>query len=237
MKKSAYQRILLKLSGEALAGDKQSGIHFDALKNFCDEIAEIRKSGVQLAIVVGGGNFWRYRDFKNSGLDRVHSDYMGMVSTVLNALALQNTLRQAGIGARALSAIAMPQVAETYIRDKALQYLEGGEVVICAGGTGSPFFTTDTTAALRALELNCQLLLKATNVDYVYDSDPDNDKNAKSFTHITYAEVLEKSLGVMDLSAISLCRESSLPIHVFNLHTKGNMMKVLENQNIGTRIS
>lgn len=237
MKKSAYQRVLLKLSGEALAGKNHNGIDFSALKVFCREIAEIQKKGISIAIVVGGGNFWRYRDFKNSGLDRVHSDYMGMVSTVLNAVALQDTLRQFGVAARALSAIAIPQVAETYIRDKALDYLAAKEIVICAGGTGSPFFTTDTTAALRALELKCKLLLKATNVDYVYDHDPEKDKRAKKFTYIKYAEVLERGLGVMDLSAISLCQESSLPIHVFNLHKKGNIMKVLEGQDVGTRIS
>lgn len=236
-KKLAYKRILLKLSGEVLEGKLGSGIDFKVLESLCREIGEVKKLGVEIAIVIGGGNFWRYRDFKDSGIDRVHSDYMGMVATVMNAIAMQNAFYKNSIKSRALSAIHMSEVLGTYYRDKALDYLEDGKIVICAAGTGSPFFTTDSAAALRALELRCDVLLKATKVDYVYDKDPKKFKNAKSFKKISYGQVLEKHLGVMDLAAISLCSEAKLPIVVFNLTKKGNIARVVKGEKVGTIIN
>lgn len=231
-----YKRILLKLSGEVLQGEKGSGIDFKILADLCKQIAEIKKLGAEVVIVIGGGNFWRYRDFKDSGLDRVHSDYMGMLATVMNAMAIAESFNNAAIKSRALSAIAMPTVLETYFQGKALQNLKDGEIVICAGGTGSPYFTTDTTAALRALELNCEVVLKATKVDHVCDKDPAKHKDAKIFKKLTHDEVLSRGLQVMDLSAISLCMEAKLPIIVFNLKKSGNIMKVIRGEEVGTII-
>lgn len=233
-KKLAYKRILLKLSGEVLEGNLGSGIDFKILENLCREIAEVRKLGVEIAIVIGGGNFWRFRDFKKSGIDRVHSDYMGMVATVMNGMAMQNAFHNMKVKSRVLSAIHMPEIVATYYRDKALDLLEDGKIVICAAGTGSPFFTTDSAAALRSMELKCDVLLKATKVDYVYDKDPVKFKNAKSFKKISYAQVLEHRLGVMDLAAISLCSEAKLPIVVFNLRKKGNIARVVKGEQVGT---
>lgn len=236
-KKVAYKRILLKLSGEVLEGKQGSGIDFKILNALCAEIAEVKKLGVEIAIVVGGGNFWRYRDFKDSKIDRVHSDSMGMVATILNAMAMQNAFYNMKVKSRALSAIHMPEIIGTYYRDKALDYLEDGKIVICAAGTGSPFFTTDSAAALRALELKCDCLLKATKVDYVYDRDPVKFKDAKSYKRISYDDVLEKHLGVMDFAAISLCSDAKLPIFVFNLTKRGNIARVVQGEQVGTLIS
>lgn len=233
----AYKRILLKLSGEVLQGKNEGGIDFKILSELCAQIKEIKKMRVEVAIVIGGGNFWRFRDFKSSGLDRVKSDYMGMLATVMNSIALQEALKSAGLDAYALSAIDMPQVCKTYTVDRGLKYLKKGRVVICAAGTGSPFFTTDTTAALRGCELKCDVVLKATKVDYVYDKDPAKHKNAKSYKTLSYSEVLEKKLEVMDLSAISLCMENRLPIVVFNLKKEGNIKKVVKGENVGTKIN
>jgi len=235
--KLKYKRILLKLSGEVLEGTQGQGIDFKVLNDLCREIADVKKLGVEIAIVVGGGNFWRYRDFKESGLDHVHSDYMGMLSTVMNSIALQSSLKRSGVDSRPLSAIPMQQVVGTYLRDKALDYLERGKVVICGAGTGNPFFTTDSAAALRALELDCDVLLKATNVDYVYDKDPAKHKNAKAYKKISYDEVFKQELGVMDLSAIDLCATSKMPILVFNLKKKGNIARAVKGEAIGTLIS
>jgi uridylate kinase len=235
--KLKYKRILLKLSGEVLEGTQGQGIDFKVLNDLCREIADVKKLGVEIAIVVGGGNFWRYRDFKESGLDHVHSDYMGMLSTVMNSIALQSSLKRSGVDSRPLSAIPMQQVVGTYLRDKALDYLERGKVVICGAGTGNPFFTTDSAAALRALELDCDVLLKATNVDYVYDKDPAKHKNAKAYKKISYDEVFKQELGVMDLSAIDLCATSKMPIIVFNLKKKGNIARAVKGEAIGTLIS
>lgn len=235
--KLVYKRILLKLSGEVLEGHHGSGIDFKVLDSFCREIGEVKKMGVEIAMVVGGGNFWRYRDFRASGIDRVHSDYMGMMATVMNGMAIQNVFYQNRIKSRVLSAIHMPEVVGTYYRDKALGYLEDGKIVICAAGTGSPFFTTDSAAALRALELNCDVLLKATKVDYVYNKDPSKFKNARSFKKISYDEVLKQRLGVMDLVAISLCSEAKLPIVVFNFSKKGNIARVVRGENVGSLIN
>lgn len=236
-KKIKYKRVLLKLSGEVLQGVQGSGIDFKVLTSLCKQVAEIKKIGTEVVIVIGGGNFWRYRDFKNSNLDRVHSDYMGMLATVMNAMAMAGAFNNSGIKARALSAIGMPIVLESYFQAKALQNLKDGEIVICAGGTGSPYFTTDTTAALRALELGCDVVLKATKVDYVCDKDPVKYKDAKIFKKLTYDEVLSRGLQVMDLSAISLCKEAKLPIVVFNLKKSGNIMKVVKGEEVGTIIS
>lgn len=236
-KRLKYKRIMLKLSGEVMEGKKGSGIDFNVVESLCKEIAAVRKMGAEIVIVIGGGNFWRYRDFVESGIDRVHSDYMGMMATIMNSLALRNGFKHHKIDARPLSAFAMPVVVETYLVDKGLAYLDKGKIVICAGGTGNPFFTTDTAAALRALELNCDVLMKATKVDYVYDKDPMKHKNAKKFTKLTYHEVLDMGLGVMDLSAVSLCADNKLPIEVFNLTKKGNIAKVVKGEKVGTLIS
>jgi len=235
-KKNKYQRVLLKLSGEVLEGDQDGGIDFKFLDVLCKEIAEVKKMGVQVAIVVGGGNFWRFRDFEKSGLDRVHSDNMGMLATVMNALALAHGFEKYNIDAVPYSAIPMEKICATYMRDTAVETLKKGKIVLCAAGTGSPFFTTDTAAALRALELKCDVLLKATNVDYVYNKDPHKYKNAKKYTKISYEEVLEKQLGVMDLSATALCASSRLPVLVFNLLKRGNILKAVKGETLGTLI-
>jgi uridylate kinase len=235
--KLKYKRILLKLSGEVLHGEKDGGIDFKVVRAICQEVAEVKKLGVEIAIVIGGGNIWRYRDSKDSGVDRVTSDYMGMLATVMNSMALQDQFEKLGIGAPIGSAISMPVVVGTYLRPKALDYLKKGKVLICAGGTGNPYFTTDTAAALRAMELNCDIMLKATKVDFIYDKDPLKHKDAKKFTHLSYQEVLTRRLAVMDLTAVSLCLEKKLPIMVFNLHKKGNIARVVKGEQVGTLIN
>ncbi len=235
--KLKYQRILLKLSGEVLQGGRDGGIDFNVVRELCTEVAEVKKLGVEIAIVIGGGNIWRYRDSKDSGVDRVTSDYMGMLATVMNSMALQDQFEKMGIGAPIGSAISMPIVVGQYLRPKALDYLKKGKILICAGGTGNPYFTTDTAGALRAMELNCDIMLKATKVDYIYDKDPMKYKDAKKFTKLSYNDVLSKELGVMDLTAVSLCLEKRLPIMVFNLHKKGNIARVVKGEQVGTLIS
>ncbi len=231
-----YKRILLKLSGEVLEGGNGSGIDFKTVDALCREIAGVSKLGVEIAIVVGGGNFWRYRDFKDSTLDRVKSDYMGMLATVMNAVALADGFKKYKIDARALSAIEMPAV-EKYNSFRGRDLLKNGKIVVCAGGTGNPFFTTDTASALRALELGCEVFMKATKVDYVYDKDPMEFSDAKILKKITYLEVLERGLEVIDLSAIALCRDNKLPVSVFNLTKKGNIAKVVKGVKVGSMIS
>lgn len=231
-----YKRILLKLSGEVLEGDKGAGIDFKTVDALCKEIAEVKKMGVEIAIVVGGGNFWRYRDFKDSSLDRVKSDYMGMLATVMNSIALADGFQKYDIEAKALSAIDMPAV-EKYNSSGGRDLLSEGKIVVCAGGTGNPFFTTDTASALRALELECEVFLKATKVDYVYDKDPMKFSDAKTLKEISYLEVLERGLEVIDLSAIALCRDNKLPVYVFNLTKKGNIAKVVKGEEVGSLIS
>jgi len=235
--KLKYRRILLKLSGEVLQGDRDGGIDFKVVRELCKEIAAVKKMGVEIAIVIGGGNIWRYRDSKDSGVDRVTSDYMGMLATVMNSMALQDQFEKMGVGAPIGSAISMPIVVGQYLRPKGLDYLKKGKILICAGGTGNPYFTTDTAGALRAMELNCDILLKATKVDYIYDKDPMKYKDAKKFTHLTYNDVLAHELQVMDLTAVSLCLEKKLPIMVFNLHKKGNIARVVKGEQVGTLIS
>jgi uridylate kinase len=238
MKKSLlrFKRVLLKLSGEALMGEKGFGIDPKVVHFIAGEIKGVSKSGVEIAIVIGGGNIFRGLEASSEGMERTTADYMGMLATVLNALALQNALELAGIPTRVLSAIEMRELAEPYIRRRAMRHLEKGRVVIFAAGTGNPYFTTDTAAALRAVEIEADVILKATKVDGVYTSDPLKDPSARKFSQITYMDVLKKGLRVMDSTAISLCMENNLPIIVFNLKGKGNIKKILEGKRIGTLV-
>ncbi|MGL5831571.1 MAG: UMP kinase [Candidatus Altimarinota bacterium] len=234
LSKLKYQRVMLKISGEVLGGDLESGIDFEYLNKLAKEIAEVKKTGVQLAIVVGGGNYWRFRDFQHSSIPRVESDYLGMMATVFNCVALKSALKVADCPTEVYSALSINQLVEPYVQRKALLDLENDKIVICAGGTGNPFCTTDSAAALRAAELGCQLLMKATNVDYVYDSDPNKNTRAKPYKTVTYSEILEKRLGVMDLGAIATCMEAKLPISIFNLTKSGNIKRVLFGEPLGT---
>jgi len=231
-----YKRILLKLSGEALAGENGFGIDTGILNAIADELKTIRESGVEIAIVIGGGNIFRGIKGATSGMDRASADYMGMLATVLNALALQDALERKEVFTRVQSAIGMQELAEPYIRRRAIRHLEKGRIVIFGAGTGNPYFTTDTTAALRAMEVGCEVVLKATKVDYVYDSDPMINKDAKPFETVTYLEVLSKGLKVMDSTAISLCMDNQLPIVVFNLHEKGALTRVVNGDAVGTLV-
>lgn len=225
---------MLKLSGEVLEGSLGSGIDFAVMESLCSEVLELKNLGAEVAIVIGGGNIWRYRDFKETGIDRVTSDNIGIMATIMNGVAMQSMFEKLGAECRVSSAIDVPAVAEPYRRRRGMRHMEKGRIVILSGGTGSPFFTTDSAAALRALELNCDVLLKATKVDGVYDKDPKKHKDAKMYDSITYHDVLEKDLGFMDLSAVSLCKEGKVPIIVFNLQKKGNMKKAIFGEKIGT---
>jgi uridylate kinase len=222
-----YRRILLKLSGEALAGAQGYGIDLEVLDRIVDEVRGVHELGVQVAIVIGGGNIFRGLQASASGMDRASADYMGMLATVLNGLALQNALEKARLLTRLQSAIDMPAVAEPYIRRRAIRHLEKRRIVIFAAGTGNPFFTTDTAAALRAVEIGAEIILKATKVDGIYSSDPALDPSAVRLPRITYIEVLKQGLRVMDTTAISLCMDNKLPIGVFNLNTPGNLRRVV----------
>ena len=235
MAKPTYRRILLKLSGEALMGRQEYGIDEKILSGLSAEIRDVAALGVQVALVVGGGNIFRgIRTSKEFGIDRASADYMGMLATVINSLALQDMLERDGITTRVLSAIEMRAIAEPYIRRRALRHLEKGRVVIFAAGTGNPYFTTDTSAALRAMEIGADVILKATKVDGVYDRDPMGDPKARKYARLTYIDVLQKNLKVMDATAISLCMDNDLPIVVFNLARKGNILKVVLGEKIGT---
>jgi uridylate kinase len=234
--KAAYHRILLKLSGEALVGDQEYGISPAIVKKVSAEVKEIREMGVEVGIVIGGGNIYRGVAASAEGMDRISADHMGMLATVINSLSLQDALEKAGVYTRVLSAIEMHQIAEPYIRRRAVRHLEKGRVVIFAGGTGNPFFTTDTAAALRAMEIKAQVILKATKVDGVYDQDPLLSKKAKKFDSLSYIEVLNRGLKIMDATAISLCMDHHLPVIVFNLNQKGNIKRVVLGQKIGTVI-
>lgn len=231
---AAYSRILLKLSGEALMGNEGYGIDPKVMKHIALQVKEVKDLGVTVAIVVGGGNIYRGIRAEEQGLDRATGDYMGMIATVMNAVALQDCLETLGLDTRVQTAIQMAQVAEPYIRRRAIRHLEKGRVVIFAGGTGNPYFTTDTTAALRAMEIGAEVILKATKVNGVYDKDPERFSDASFFPEITYLEVLNRSLRVMDATAISLCMENKLPIIVFNLKKEGNMKKVVVGERVGT---
>jgi len=237
MAKVKYKRILLKLSGEVLQGDRNSGIDAKRVNELVKEIIEVKKLGVQIGIVVGGGNIWRYRDFKDTGIERIMSDNMGMMATVMNGSALKSAFEKAGVECRVCSALRVEQVAENYVPPKARHHLEKDRVVICVGGTGNPFFTTDSAAALRALELNCDVLLKATKVDGVYSADPMKDKKAKKFEKITYGKVLSMDLKFMDLASVALCKDGEMPILLFNLNKKGNIKKAVMGEKLGTIIS
>jgi uridylate kinase len=225
---------MLKLSGEALEGSGSDTIDFDTVSRFCDEVAQVRKLGVEVGLVVGGGNIFRGAQGNHDGLDRPTGDYMGMLATVINALALQAVLEHNGVATRVLTAIEMRPVAEPYIRRRAIRHLEKGRVVIFGAGTGNPFFTTDTAAALRANEIGAEILMKATKVDGVYDSDPVKNPNATKYDELSYTTALARNLRVMDATAISLCRENHLPILVFNLTTPGSIMRAVLGEPIGT---
>jgi uridylate kinase len=231
-----YRRILLKVSGEALMGDKGYGIDPQTVDFMAREIRDVSLMGIQLAIVIGGGNIFRGVQASLQGMERASADYMGMVATVINALALQNSLEKHGIPTRVQSAIEMKELAESYIRRRAMRHLEKGRVVIFAAGTGNPYFTTDTAAALRAMEIGAEVIMKGTKVDGVYSADPLKDPRALKFSHLTYIDVLKKGLGVMDSTAISLCMDNHLPIVVFNLRGKGNIRKIIEGKKIGTLV-
>jgi uridylate kinase len=233
----AYKRILLKLSGEALMGDQGYGSDHAVLDTITSEVKDVFDLGVEVAIVIGGGNIFRGLSGAAKGMERASADYMGMLATVLNALALQNVLENKGVVTRVQSAIEMRELAETYIRRRAVRHLEKRRVVIFAAGTGNPYFTTDTAAALRAMEIGAEIIMKATKVDGVYSADPMKDKSATKFDTLTYLEVLQKDLRVMDATAISLCMDNSLPIIVFNLNVPGNIKKIILGETIGTLVT
>lgn len=229
-----YKRIMLKISGEALAGDQKQGLNTETINSISDKIKEVHDLGVEIAIVVGGGNFWRGRSGK--GMDRTTADHMGMLATVINALGLQDSLESRGIPTRVQTAIEMRQIAEPYIRRKSVRHLEKGRIVIFACGTGNPYFSTDTTAALRAAEIDAEVILLAKKVDGVYDSDPNTNPNAVKFDKLSFLDVLNKELGVMDSTAASLCKDNNIPIIVFGLDDPDNIIKVVKGENIGTSI-
>jgi uridylate kinase len=232
-----YKRILLKLSGEALAGEKGYGIEPEVLSRLAEEVSEIYKAGVEIGIVVGGGNIFRGISASVKGVDRVSADYMGMLATGINALAIQDALERFGVATRVMSAISMNQICEPFITRKAKRHLEKGRVVVFACGTGNPFFTTDTAAALRAKEISAEIILKATKVDGVYDKDPVKHSDAKMFQELTFLDVLKKEIQVMDATAISLCMEENIPIKVFNVNVSGNIQRVVRGESVGTIVN
>jgi uridylate kinase len=235
--KLRYNRIVLKCSGELLSGPGKSGIDYERVAELSQEVASAKKLGADIGLVIGGGNILRGNPTSKSGMDRVSADYMGMLATVINALALQNGLEQQGVHTRVMTAIKMEQLAEPYIRRRALRHLEKGRIVIFAGGTGNPYFTTDTAAALRAIEINAEAIFKGTKVDGVFESDPVKHPEAKKFHSLSYLDVLKQELGVMDATAVSLCKENSLPIVVFNFNVAKNLERVLQGEEIGTTVS
>ncbi|MDX1446384.1 UMP kinase [Lishizhenia sp.] len=232
-----YKRILLKLSGEALMGDKQFGIDNDRITQYATQIKEIVDLGVEVAIVIGGGNIFRGVQAQQGGMDRTHGDYMGMLATMINAMALQSALEAQDIKTRLQSAIEMKEIAEPYIRRKAVRHLEKGRVVIFGAGTGNPFFTTDSAASLRAIEIEADVILKGTRVDGIYTADPEKDENAEKFDNISFDDVYAKGLNVMDMTAFTLCKENDLPIVVFDMNTPGNLRKVVEGDQVGTLVN
>lgn len=232
-----YNRVLLKLSGEALGGAQGSGIHTATIKQIAQDVAEAYQQNIQLGVVIGGGNIFRGVAASAEGMDRASSDYMGMLATVINALALQDALEKEGVPTRVQTAIEMAEIAEPYIRRRAIRHLEKNRVVIFGAGTGNPYFTTDTAAALRAMEINAQILMKATKVDGIYDKDPKKHADAKKYKHLTYLDVLNQNLQVMDLTAVSLCMDNSLPILSFDLGVKGNILRAIRGDDIGTLVS
>lgn len=237
MEQAKYKRIVLKLGGESLSGKGQTGIDQADVNYLADEIQAVKALNVEIAIVIGGGNFWRGNDPYAQSIDRATADYMGMLATVMNAIALGEALSQSGAEARIMSAIEMNKVAEPYIRQKAVTHLRRGKIVLFGAGTGNPYFSTDTAAALRAMEINAEVLLKATKVDGVYNADPEKISSAQFFPHLTYQEFLKKNLKVLDLTAVTLAMGQNLPIVVFNLRKKGNIKRVTLGQKVGTTIS
>jgi uridylate kinase len=232
-----YPRVLLKLSGEALAGEKGFGFDFETLRGFAREVKKIAAMGAQIGMVIGGGNIVRGSQISKMGMDRVSADYMGMLGTVINALAFQDVLEKEGLDTRVMTAIRMEEIAEPYIRRRAVRHLEKGRAVIFAAGTGNPYFSTDTAAVLRAIQMKASVIIKATSVDGVYDSDPKKNPNAKKYDRITYKDVMAGELGVMDQTAITLCKENSLPLIVLNIHTPGIVSQALRGEPVGTLVS
>ena len=232
-----YSRILLKLSGESLMGDGEYGIDSKMLSQYASEINSIVEQGIQVAVVIGGGNIYRGIQSEGAGFDRVQGDHMGMLATIINGMALQSALESIDIETRLLTAIRMEQVAEPYIRRKAMRHLQKGRVVVFGGGTGNPYFTTDTAATLRAIEIEADVILKGTRVDGIYTADPEKDANATKYDAITFDEVFQKKLNIMDLTAFTLCQENKLPIKVFNMNISGNLNKVCQGESVGTLVN
>ncbi|MDP2187314.1 MAG: UMP kinase [Sphingobacteriaceae bacterium] len=232
-----YKRILLKLSGESLMGEKQFGIDQEILDQYAKQIKEVVAKNVQVAIVVGGGNIFRGVQAESGGMERAQGDYMGMLATMINSMALQASLEKLGVSSRLQSAIKMEQIAEPFIRRRAIRHLEKGRVVIFGAGTGNPYFTTDTAASLRAIEINADVILKGTRVDGIYTADPEKDKTAVRYDTISFGEAMSKNLKVMDMTAFALCQENQLPIIVFDMNKKGNLLQVVEGKKVGTLVS
>ena len=232
-----YKRILLKLSGESLMGDKQFGIDNARISSYARQIKELIEAGVEIAIVIGGGNIFRGVQAEQGGMDRTHGDYMGMLATMINSMALQSALESVGVTTRLQSAIEMKEIAEPFVRRKAVRHLEKGRVVIFGAGTGNPFFTTDSAASLRAIEINAEVILKGTRVDGIYTADPLKDSSAVKFDQISFDEVYARGLNVMDMTAFTLCKENNLPIIVFDMDTPGNLRKLMEGASVGTLVS
>ena len=231
-----YKRVLLKLSGEALIGKKDYGIDGSVITSLANQIHSVYEDNIELIIVLGGGNFYRGSDLEKLGIERVTADHMGMLATVINSLALQSSLEKIDIPCRVMSSLSVNAVCEKYIKRRAERHLEKGRIVVLASGTGNPFFTTDSAASLRAIELNAEIMLKGTKVDGIYDSDPVKNKDAKIFKSITYSDIIKKNLSVMDTTAVVMCQEHKMPLRVFNILTQGNLKKVLHDDNIGTKI-
>lgn len=232
-----YKRILLKLSGESLLGNKQFGIDHERLSRYAEEIKEVAEAGVEVAIVIGGGNIFRGIQQEDGAIDRVQGDYMGMLATMINSMALQSSLESKGVYTRLQSAIKMEQIAEPFIKRKATRHLEKGRIVIFGAGTGNPYFTTDTAASLRAIETGADVILKGTRVDGIYTADPEKDPNATKYDHVTYDDCINKGLKVMDMTAFALCKENNLPIVVFDMDSGGNLLKLVQGEKIGTVVS
>ena len=233
----AYKRILLKLSGEALMGEQSYGIDPARLEQFAEEIKAVQEQGIEIAIVIGGGNIYRGVQAERSGIDRVQGDYMGMLATVINAMAIQSTLEKQGMYTRLMSGIKMEAVCEPYIKRRAVRHLEKGRIVIFGAGIGNPYFTTDSTASLRAIEIGADVVLKGTRVDGVYTADPEKDPTATKFDHLSFAEVIKKGYNIMDMTAFTLCHENNVPIIVFDMNKKGNLSKLISGEQLGTLIS
>jgi len=231
-----YKRILLKLSGESLMGEKQYGIDMDRVAQYAKDIKAVHDKGLEIAIVIGGGNIYRGLSAEKAGMDRVQADYMGMLATVINSMALQDALEKTGLKTRLLTAIKMEQICEPFIRRRAVRHLEKGRIVIFGAGTGNPYFTTDTAASLRAVEINADAVLKGTRVDGIYTADPEKDATATRYDQISFSEVYEKNLSVMDMTAITLCQENNLPIIVFDMNKPGNFMRIANGEQIGTLV-